>query len=138
MKLKLVYAYVCGDILHIGHLTHLLNSKAMGDKLIVGVLTDKAIMEKKQKPIFEFERRMELIRNLKCVDGVIPQNEYSPLTNVKMLNPDILMESESHIDYSYIELLKKEFKGRIIFTPYYNGTSSTDIKNKIKKDWEGN
>ena len=43
----LVYAYVCGDILHEGHLLQLENAKAMGDKLIVGVLTDEAIMEKK-------------------------------------------------------------------------------------------
>ena len=41
-----VYAYVCGDILHEVHLLQLENAKALGDKLIVGVLTDKAVMEK--------------------------------------------------------------------------------------------
>ncbi len=44
-----VYAYICGDVLHKGHIEHLKNAKALGDKLIVGVLTDTAIIEKKLK-----------------------------------------------------------------------------------------
>ncbi len=132
----LVYSYVCGDILHIGHIVQLTNGKSLGDKLIVGVLTDKAIMEKKPKPILDFDKRMNLIKNLKAVDAVVPQDEYSPLKNVLMINPDILMESESHLNFNYIKELKKRFKGRIIFTPYYKGISSTQIKEDVKREWK--
>ena len=52
--MKIVYAYVCGDILHEGHLLFLENAKALGDKLIVGVLTDEAVMEKKARPALSF------------------------------------------------------------------------------------
>ena len=129
----IVYAYVCGDILHTGHLLQLQNGKALGDRLIVGVLTDEAVMEKKIKPIIPFTERMRMVQALECVDCVIPQADYSPLKNVKMLQPDILMESESHIGNEYLDDLKKEFDGRIIFTPYCPGLSSTSIKTKIKE-----
>lgn len=126
-----------GDILHEGHLLQLENSKALGDKLIVGVLTDKAVMQKKPKPTIPFDKRIQIIKSLKCVDCAIPQKDYSPLNNIMMLNPDILMESESHIGNKYLKRLKKEFKGRIITTPYYPEISSTEIKNKISKHTRG-
>ncbi|MBC8495909.1 adenylyltransferase/cytidyltransferase family protein [Candidatus Woesearchaeota archaeon] len=131
-KQILVYVYVCGDILHEGHLLQMENGKALGDKLIVGVLTDKAVMEKKEKPVMEFRERLRLVQSLKCVDCVVPQDEYSPLSNLKSMQPDILMESASHIGDFYLEELKREFQGRIIMTPYFPEQSSTAIKNKIK------
>lgn len=134
--MKLVYTYVCGDILHIGHVVYLMNGKALGDKLIVGVLTDEAIMEKKPKPIIGLEKRMELIRNIKAVDAVVPQDEYSPLKNVLMIQPDVLIESESHLEYDYVDELRRQFKGRIVFIPYYKGVSSTQIKMEMKDKWK--
>lgn len=133
--MKIVYAYVCGDILHEGHLLQLENGKALAGedgRLVVGVLTDKAVMEKKPKPTMSFRERLRLVQSLKCVDCAVPQDEYSPLNNLKAIQPDIHMESSSHLGNSYIDELKKEFKGRIVMTPYYPEQSSTAIKNKIK------
>jgi len=131
--MKIVYAYIVGDILHEGHLLQLENAKALGDKLIVGVLTDKAVMEKKRKPIIPFNERIRIIRSLKCVDCAVPQEDYSPINNLKAIQPDIHMESTSHIGNKYLKQLKKVFKGRIIMMPYYPEQSSTAIKNKIKE-----
>jgi len=130
--MKIVYAYVCGDLLHEGHLLHLENAKALGDKLVVGVLTDKAVMEKKLRPIVPFDERIRLIRSLKCVDCAVPQDDYSPINNIKAIQPDIMMESTSHVGNPYLKELRKVFKGRIVMTPYYPDQSSTAIKNKIK------
>jgi len=127
----LVYAYVCGDILHEGHLLQLENAKSMGDKLIVGVLTDEAVMEKKKKPTISFAQRLRLVQAIGVVDCVVPQHEYAPITNVKNLGVDILMESASHIGNDYLKDLE-DLDVRVIMTPYYTGQSSTDIKNKIK------
>ena len=90
------YAYVVGDIIHFGHILHLKNCKAQCDTLIVGVLTDKATMEKKPKPIIPFKERLEIISELKCVDAVVAQETYSPDTNVNNIKPAILFESTSH------------------------------------------
>lgn len=129
----LVYAYVCGDILHEGHLLQLENAKSMGDKLIVGVLTDEAVMEKKKRPIISFAQRLRLVQAVGVVDAVVSQHEYSPITNVKSLGVDILMESASHIGNKYLDDLK-DLDVRVIMTPYYPGQSSTNIKNKIRSE----
>jgi len=131
----IVYCYVCGDILHKGHLLMLENAKKLGDILIAGVLTDGAVMEKKKKPIISFEERLELVRSIKYVDIVFPQDTYAPWDNVKSLFPDILIESISHSE----EIIKKskecieKIGGELVVFPYYPCQSSSKIKNEIKK-----
>ena len=129
---KVVYAYVCGDILHIGHLRHLKRAAAQGTKLIVGVLTDEAVMEKKPKPIIPFDERLETIEALIFVDLVVPQTAYSPLENVKKYKPDILMESTDHDEQPANEYVES-YGGKVIQSPYYLSQSSTKIKEEIKQ-----
>lgn len=129
----LVYAYICGDILHKGHIEHLKNCKALGDKLIIGVLTDEAVMEKKARPVMCFDERFDLIRSLKCVDLVVVQSTYSPLDNVMALKPDILVESVDHKVQPANQFMKSN-GGRVVVLPYYPNYSSTKVKNKIKED----
>ena len=131
----IVYAYVTGDIIHEGHLIHLENAKALGDKLIVGVLTDRAVMEKKPKPVLHFLERMKLVKALKCVDCVVSQETYSPIENINEIRPDILIESNSHtgrdLEDTYKEAMSLGI--RVIKMPYFKEQSSTKIKEKIKK-----
>lgn len=59
------------DLFHIGHLNMLNNCKKYGDELIVGVSSDELNYKKKNKyPIINEKDRMEIIRNIKCVDFV--------------------------------------------------------------------
>ena len=131
--MKIVYAYVCGDILHMGHVLHLENARALGDKLIVGVLTDKAVMEKKPKPIVPFSERIMVVRALRCVDLAVAQETYSPLDNVKNIRPDILAESLSHPKQPANEFMES-IGGRVVSLPYYPEQSSTSIKNCVKAE----
>jgi len=129
MKYKIGYAYVVADIFHIGHLKHLQGCKEHCDKLMVGVLTDKATMEKKPKPIIPYKERLEIVRNIKCVDVAIQQRTYSPLPNAKKLKVDILFESTSHTKEAIKEAKETGIKVKIM--PYYKPQSSTKIKDKI-------
>ncbi|MFC1700267.1 adenylyltransferase/cytidyltransferase family protein [Patescibacteria group bacterium] len=135
--MKIGYAYVVADLLHIGHLKHLQACRGLCDKLIVGVLTDGATMERKVKPIISFGERLELIKSLGCVDVAVKQETYSPLPNVAQLRPDILFESTSHKEEDFINAKKvlSEYNGRLINMPYYAGQSSTSIKNKVLRVW---
>jgi len=59
------------DLFHIGHLNILERAAKYGDKLIVGVSSDKLNIEKKGRvPIYSCEARMRILRALKCVDEV--------------------------------------------------------------------
>jgi len=127
-----VYAYVCGDMLHVGHISALRNAKALGDKLIVGVLTDEAVMEHKRQPVIPFKDRLALIDALSFVDCAVAQETYSPLNNVTVIKPDILMESDTHDDQPANEFVE-EYGGRVISMPYFPIESSTAIKERIRE-----
>ena len=134
----IVYAYVVADLLHIGHVHALENAKALGDKLIVGVLTDEAVMEKKPKPVLSFSERMRLIKALKCVDCAVTQKTYSPIDNIKIIKPNIHMESDIHSDED-LEKTKKiadSIGCKVIVTPYYPEQSSTKIKEEVTNNWK--
>ncbi|MCK4888542.1 MAG: adenylyltransferase/cytidyltransferase family protein, partial [Candidatus Aminicenantes bacterium] len=141
--MKLVYSYYVLDIVHKGHLLMMKNAKSIAGKdgkLIVGILTDEAVMEKKKKPILSFEERVELAYAIEYVDVVVPQETYSPLPNVKRIKPDILMESTSHTEEAIKEAeeVMKEIKGEVIVLPYFPTQSSTSIKDKIFEQNGGN
>ena len=121
------YAYVVADIIHFGHLLHLKNCKSLCDRLIVGVLTDKATMEKKQKPIIPFKERLEIVSELKCVDSAVAQETYAPDNNVNQIRPDILFESNSHATPS------ENSWGKTIMMPYFPSQSSTHIKDLVRR-----
>ena len=136
--MKIVYSYYCLDILHIGHILMMKKCKDItgSDGLfIAGILTDNAIFEKKPIPIMPFEERFEIASSIKYIDKVIPQNTYSPLGNLKKIKPNILMESTSHLERDIQELLDymNSINGEVIKVPYYDGQSSTKIKELIKK-----
>lgn len=130
---KVVYAYVTADIIHSGHIEHLENAKKHG-YLIVGVLTREATIEKKPEPILSLKERMKIVESLWCVDEVIPQMTYSPLPNVEVIRPDVLMETTDHKEmpaYDYVE----SYGGIIDITEVPDSLkrkqSSTKIKNKV-------
>ena len=134
--MKLVYSYYVLDLVHIGHLIMMKNAKAIAGedgKLIVGILTDEAVMEKKRKPVLPFEERIELASAIKYVDAAVAQDTYSPLPNVKKIKPDILMESASHGEAAIEEAreVMADLNGKVIVLPYYPSKSSTDIKNRV-------
>jgi len=129
----IVYAYVCGDIVHYGHVLHLKNAKALGDILVVGVLTDEAIMEKKNPPTMSMDERVRVIESIKYVDLVVCQDTYSPVDNILNIKPDIVAESESH-DEELRQTVESSIPSttRVVTLPYYKGVSSTEIKKRIK------
>ena len=139
--MRIVYSYYVLDIVHKGHLLMMKNAKAIaGDdgKLIVGILTDEAVMEKKERPTLPFEERIELAGAIKYVDIAVAQETYSPLPNVMRIKPDILMESTSH-DEAAIEKAREvmeSINGKVVVLPYFPSQSSTDIKDKIKEKGE--
>jgi len=137
--MKIVYSYYVLDIVHKGHLLMMKNAKVIAGedgKLIIGILTDEAVMEKKPKPIISFEERIELASAIKYVDVVVAQKTYSPLPNIMKIKPDILMESTSHDedDIQKAREYMKSINGKVIVLPYYPSQSSTEIKNKISEN----
>jgi glycerol-3-phosphate cytidylyltransferase len=59
------------DVFHVGHVRVLNRSAALGDRLVVGVSSDKLNFAKKgRNPVFSQEERLEIVANVKAVDAV--------------------------------------------------------------------
>ena len=84
---------MAADILHEGHINILQNAKKFG-KIVVGLLTDEAIVTYKRLPHLNYKQRKIIIENIKYVDRVLPQKELDYRPNLKMLRPDYVFHGD--------------------------------------------
>ncbi|HHJ34173.1 MAG TPA: glycerol-3-phosphate cytidylyltransferase [Gammaproteobacteria bacterium] len=73
---KRVITYGTFDMFHIGHLRLLQRLAAQGDELIVAVSTDPFNKIKNKTVLIPYQQRAEIVRNIKCVDRVIPEDSW--------------------------------------------------------------
>jgi len=131
-KGTIVYTYVAGDLLHVGHQRALQQAKALGDYLIVGVITDEGVDAYKRRPVIPFEERMELIVGLKCVDRVVRQDSVDPTENLKILKPDIVTHGDDWDEnFPGAEYMRSIGK-KAVCTKYYPSQATNKIINKIR------
>ena len=81
------------DLLHIGHINILERANTLGDKLIVGVSTDKFSLEKKnRKPIYSENERKKIVESLTFVDEVFFEESFEKKREyIKKYNADIFV-----------------------------------------------
>jgi FAD synthetase len=79
------------DIIHLGHLHYLEESKKLGDELVVVVATDKTVRKRKHEPITPEAMRLELVQGLKPVDRAVLGKEGGDIYQiVSEIKPDII------------------------------------------------
>ena len=128
-----VYTSGTFDLLHINHLKMIEYARSLADILIVGVNTDELVASYKSEPIIPFEERLALVKALKYPDIVIPQNSLDHREKVNKLNFDIFIVGDDWAGkYDYF----KKQKVSVIYFPYGAGVTSTDLKNRIYRNYE--
>jgi len=71
---KTVITFGTFDVFHIGHLRILERAAALGDRLVVGVSSDRLNFKKKGRyPVFKEADRMAIVAGLACVDEVFTE-----------------------------------------------------------------
>ena len=140
--MRVVYTAGVFDILHSGHIEFLRRAKALGNCLVVGVLTDEGASKYKDKPIRSCADRMKVIEELKCVDIVVTQDNTDPTNTLKKLKkhensvyfPDVLVRAtdvkEPVLGQKFIEKNKRI----VMMIPYSTDISSSIIKERIRND----
>jgi len=123
------------DLFHVGHLNLLKNAKGMCDKLIVGVTTDELVTYKGKHSLIPFEDRIEIVRSIKYVDAVVPQDDMDKLTMCKKIGASYLFVGDDWFGTEKWQAYEKEFEAagvKIIYFPYTKGISSTKITEALK------
>ncbi len=135
---KAVIGYTSGvyDLFHIGHLNLLKNAKGLCDKLIVGVTSDELVAYKNKKAVIPHADRMEIVRNIKYVDAVVPQYDMDKFKMWKRLKFDVMFVGDDWFESEKWKELDKQFAEvgvKIVYFPYTKGVSSTLINDVLKK-----
>lgn len=69
--MKIVITFGTFDIFHIGHLNILRRAREMGDRLVVGISSDRLNLAKKHRyPVYPEQQRMAIVGQIKGVDAV--------------------------------------------------------------------
>ncbi len=128
-----VYTSGTFDMLHINHLKMIEYARALGDILIVGVNTDELVASFKSTPIIPFEERIGLMKAIKGPDVVIPQKSLNHADKVKKLNFDIFVVGDDWAGkYDYL----KDLGVDVVYFPYGDGISSSNLKKKIYNNYK--
>lgn len=126
---RVVLTYGTFDLFHIGHLNLLNRLKALGDYLIVGVSTDEFNAAKDKQTIVPFKDRVEIVKNIKCVDLVIPEHNWDQKpTDIKEHN--VTTFGMGHDWEGRFDELKTYCD--VVYLPRTDGVSSTEIKRILK------
>lgn len=135
---KIVYVPFASDFIHHGHLNIIKEAEKYG-RVIVGLLTDKAISEYKRVPILSYEQRKIIIENVKGVDEVVPQETWDFTLNLTKIKPDYVVHGDDwkegvqkHMRERVLTLLD-QWGGILIEPPYTRDISSSQITRILEK-----
>lgn len=124
--MKKVYTCFCTDIIHEGHLNIIQEAEKYGE-VIVGVLSDEAMVKFNRFPTLSFKERVELVKGIAGVSKVIIQNEVMYDDVINDLRPDYVIHGTNWMEppmfaiRENVEKLLSAYGGKIIDVPYtYN------------------
>jgi glycerol-3-phosphate cytidylyltransferase len=128
---SVIYTAGVWDLIHRGHLNILWASKALGDVLVVGVVSDAGTAAYKgRRPVQNVQQRMEAVARLGFVDVVEFQHTTDPSENLFRFRPDVMTHGDD-----WTELLEGndtladlgiEFR----LLPYTEGVSTTLLRDR--------
>jgi len=126
----------CFDLLHVGQISYLKESKKLGDQLWVLINSDESVRALKgpTRPIESETERAYCLAALSCVDYVVVFNNPRLVFEIEQLRPDIYTKAG---DYTIDTIHKGEraaFEAagtEIKFLPFLEGFSTTKMIEKI-------
>lgn len=136
--MKKVYACFCTDVIHEGHLNIINKAKEYGE-VIVGILTDEAMIRYNRFPTISFEERIHLFEELDAVSQVVIQNDIMYDNIIAEIKPDYVIHGdnwregpEAAIRANVIKVLS-EYGGELIEVPYTYNENVKRVDDRLKE-----
>ena len=95
MSQTLVLCHGCFDVLHTGHIHHLEQARALGDRLVVSITHEDFA---KRKLRFPAELRKKTLMNLRCVDEVIVVCDRTAEAAILEVKPDFYVKGREYAE----------------------------------------
>lgn len=138
MDMKTVYACFTTDVIHEGHINIINRAKEFG-QVVIGVLTDEAMVKFDRFPTIPLNERMELVKNVPGVDRVVVQKEIMYDGIIGELHPDYVIHGDNWLSgptraiRDNVEKLLAAYGGRIIDVPYTYNENVKHIDDRVKE-----
>jgi rfaE bifunctional protein kinase chain/domain len=111
------------DVVHPGHVRHLIYAKSKGDILVASVTADEHIAKANVRPYVPEDLRAINLAAFEMVDYVIIDRDPTPLRNLKLLQPDYYAKGYEYVEGGLNPKTEEEVRilesygGELIFTP---------------------
>ena len=135
--MKKIYTCFCTDVIHSGHMNILRKAKEYG-KVIVGVLSDAAMIRFNRFPTVSFEERKRMIEDIPEVDEVIVQDSVMYDEVIRKIHPDYVIHGENWLEgpmkaiRDNVKELLKNYGGEIIDVPYTYNEEVRKVEQRMK------
>lgn len=131
---KIVFTNGCFDLLHAGHVTYLEAAKKTGDKLILGLNTDRSVSALKgpTRPVVNEGDRARVLAALASVDAVILFDEDTPLQLIDAIHPDVIVKGDDYTEEQVVGGTEvKSWGGSVKLIPLVQGRSTSNLIKKL-------
>lgn len=122
-KKSVVMCHGAFDIVHPGHIRHLVYTKQKADILVASLTSDKHISKANFRPYIPEDLRAINLAALEVVDYVVIDQNPTPLDNIRYLEPDFFAKGYEYASEGIhpktqeeLEILES-YGGELIFTP---------------------
>ncbi len=131
---KIVFTNGCFDLLHAGHVTYLEAAKHTGDRLILGLNTDRSVSALKgpTRPVIHEMDRARVLAALESIDAVILFDEDTPLNLINAIKPDIIAKGSDYTEDQVVGGAEvKSWGGKVALIDLVEGRSTSNIVKKL-------
>ncbi len=136
--MKIVYTCFCTDVIHEGHINILTEAKKYG-KLVVGILSDPAMIRYNRFPTVDFAERVRIVEELGIADEIITQDDIMYDKVVAEIHPDYVIHGDNWKNgpekaiRDNAEKLLEAYGGSIIDVPYTYNENVKRIDRRIRE-----
>ena len=122
-KRRVIMCHGTFDVVHPGHVRHLMYAKTKADILIASLTSDQHITKGNLRPYVPEDLRAFNLAALEMVDYVIVDREATPLRNLALIQPDYFAKGYEYTAGTVHPKTQEEIKvlesygGEMIFTP---------------------
>ena len=136
---RTVYMCFSTDILHSGHIAIIRKAERLG-KVIVGVLSDEAVISYKRFPLMPFSERKTMFENITGVWKVVEQKTLSYKENLEKYHPTYVVHGDDWVCgiqkpvRDEVVSVLASYGGRLVEFPYSNDQKYRELDNRVRAD----
>lgn len=133
---SVVFTNGCFDLVHRGHVDSLAKAAGLGNRLVVGLNSDRSVklLKGENRPLVDQHSRAILLASLLMVDAVVLFEEETPYELIRSIQPHVLVKGS---EYQVEEIAGYDIVlasgGRVERIDLTDGFSTSDLIQKIKR-----